>query len=274
MSLTPLEWHARFRQQAGWTRQLRHYLYRRAGLDAASRVLEAGCGSGALLAEFEASPSMKGPHHLFGLDLNPAFLSFAGKVAPQSLLSQGDAHQLPFRTASFDASLCHFLLLWVQDPQQVVNEFVRVTRPGGAVFALAEPDYGGRIDFPIRFSQLGEWQQESLRLQGADTQMGRRLAAIFYHAGLVEIESGVLGGQWTEPPSAEALQEEWNVLWDDFEILIENRLKDLPPGAESITTLDMRRKIEQLQEQDALAWQSGERILFVPTFYAWGRVPS
>jgi hypothetical protein len=32
--------------------------------------------------------------------------------------------------------------------------------------------------------------------------------------------------------------------------------------------------IDALQEIDQLAWSRGERVLFVPTFYAWGRKPT
>jgi len=73
----------------------------------------------------------------------------------------------------------------------------RITRPGGAVLALAEPDYGGRIDYPIKLAQMGKWQIESLRLQGADPLMGRKLATIFNSAGFDSVETGVLGGQWS-----------------------------------------------------------------------------
>jgi cyclopropane fatty-acyl-phospholipid synthase-like methyltransferase len=45
-----VDWHARYLQQARWTRPLREYLYGKAGVDSARRVLEVGCGTGALLA--------------------------------------------------------------------------------------------------------------------------------------------------------------------------------------------------------------------------------
>jgi len=52
MSLTVAQWHQRFTQQATWTRQLRSYLYSQAGLKSNCRVLEVGCGTGALAADF------------------------------------------------------------------------------------------------------------------------------------------------------------------------------------------------------------------------------
>jgi SAM-dependent methyltransferase len=64
--------------------------------------------------------------------------------------SQADRHTLPFQPV-FDVTFCHFLLLWVSNPEKVVAEMGRVTRPGGSV-RLAEPDYGGRIDYPESLS--------------------------------------------------------------------------------------------------------------------------
>ena len=31
-------------------------------------------------------------------------------------------------------------------------------------------------------------------------------------------------------------------------------------------------EIQKIKSLDEKAWASGERVLFVPTFYAWGRV--
>jgi hypothetical protein len=38
-------------------------------------------------------------------------------------------------------------------------------------------------------------------------------------------------------------------------------------------SMEVRRKFEKLRQVEAAARQRGERVLFVPTFYAWGRVP-
>ena len=92
----------------------------------------------------------------------------------------------------------------------------RVTRPGGWVLAMAEPDYGGRIDYPEDLIYLGELQETALRRQGAETRLGRRLSALFHAAGLQEVETGVLGGQWRDAPSLEDLAREWEVLEVDL----------------------------------------------------------
>jgi SAM-dependent methyltransferase len=251
MLLTPQDWHHRFTQQAQWTHDLRAYLYRRTGMENAQRVLEVGCGTGAIMGTLPNEIPLK-----VGLEIDSARAHLAMRRAKDSRIHQGDGHALPYPRDSFDISFCHFLLLWVANPAEVLHEMVRVTRPGGAVLALAEPDYGGRIDFPEELSILGEWQAEALRRQGADPLMGRKLAGIFQRAGLQAVETGALGGQWTDSPDWEAWAAEWAVLESD--------LSQKPSFSE---------KLGFYKRLDKSAYEKGERVLFVPTFYAWGRVP-
>ncbi len=241
-----VDWHLRFSQQAGWTRDLRAYLFGRAGIERARRVLEVGCGTGAVLAE------VPGPAARFGLDLEPARLAEARIHAPGARLLCADAHALPFPDRAFDVTFCHFLLLWTRDPLQVLQEMKRVTRPGGAVLALAEPDYSRRVDEPAALAPLGRWQTEALRRQGADPCLGARLADLFDRAGIRLIETGTLRGGGGDPPSPQERDLEWAVLEAD--------LAGLVPEA------DLQR-LKQLDEQ---AWQAGARLLHVPTHFAWG----
>jgi len=243
-----VDWHSRFTQQARWTEGLRRYLFERAGLASGQRLLEVGCGTGALLSRLAAWDPQ-----IHGLDIDGEFLRQAQRYAPAAALAQGDAHRLPYSDASFDNVCCHFLLLWVHDPVKVVSELTRVVRPNGWVLALAEPDYGGRVDHPEEMIQLGEMQEAALRRQGAETRLGRRLGALFHAAGLHDVETGVLGGQWREVPSPEELAQEWAVLQAELE--------------GEITAHELAR----LQQIDKQAWARHERVLFVPTFYALGR---
>jgi hypothetical protein len=144
--------------------------------------------------------------------------------------------------------------LWVTNPGLVLREMARVTIPGGAVLALAEPDYGGRIDQPPALEALGRWQAGSLQRQGADPQVGRKLRGLFVQAGIRQVESGILGAGWDAPPSPEEREMEWAVIEADL--------------SGQIPTADL----QEMRKLDEAAWQSGERVLFVPTFYAWGRV--
>ena len=253
--LSPNDWHRRFAHQAQWTIELRHYLYSRLNLDNIRRILDVGCGTGVITSELISLCEAQ----IFGLDIQSSHLTLAKTHASRALFTLGDAHQLPYLTGSFDLTVCHFLLLWVINPSAALSEMARVTQPGGSVMALAEPDYGGRVDYPSELSVLGDWQRESLRLQGADTQIGRRLAEIFHQSGLEKVEIGVLGGQWSGAPALEEWESEWAVL--DFDLTLFNK------PVESVESL------EALKTTDLSSRQRGDRVLFVPTFYSIGQVP-
>jgi len=263
LPLSPLEWHNRFVLQARWTREIRTYIFKRAKVLHINRMLEIGCGTGAIIKESipiiggynNQSIEKEGYAHYYGLDLDFNYLFLASNLIPAAKLTQGDAHTLPYPSDCFDLAICHFLLLWVINPEVVVTEMARVTVPGGAVFALAEPDYGGRIDYPLELEQLGIWQHEALKSQGAEPNMGRQLASILNKAGLKNIEVGVLGGQWKGKPEKDEWESEWIVLLSDLQ---------------NYVSLE---RLGQLQKIDANAWKRGERILYVPTFYGWGFVP-
>jgi len=242
-----MDWHRRYLQQATWTRDLRAYLFKQAGLDEASRVLEVGCGTGAILAEL---PNQRSLH---GLDIEPVALAQCRIYASHAVLVQGDALQLPYMSKTLDIVYCHFLLLWVEDPLQALLEMKRVTRKDGYILAFAEPDYTARVDEPRQLIPLGQWQTKSLRRQGADPELGRRLGDLFFRAGIELLETGTIQGAESEP-SAEDWETEWAVLESDLAGL-------------GISSADIH-KMKHLDRQSRLR---GERTLHVPTYFAWGR---
>lgn len=208
-----------------------------------------GCGTGAVTSTINAYTQAS----VLGLDLNFSFLHFAAQHDWASWYTAADAFKAPFPDAAFDMVLCHFFLLWISQPKEVLSEMIRVCKPGGTVLALAEPDYGGRIDYPPELIELGRLQADSLASQGADPQAGRKVSAWFHAAGLSQVETGLLGGQWSEPPPASFWQSEWHTLEADLEGRI------------------TAEQFARLKTIDQAAWQDGSRVLFVPTFYAMGR---
>lgn len=237
-----MNWHSRYLQQAAWTRDLRTYLFEQAGLKTARRVLEVGCGTGAILRELSAPA-------LHGLDLEAGSLDECRVHAPAALLTLGDGHFLPYPDHSFDIVYCHYLLLWVKNPLQVLCEMARV---GRSVLALAEPDYSQRVDEPSALEPLGEWQTGALRRQGADPSFGASLAETFHRAGINLIETGpIQGGAVVK--SAEEWETEWAV--------IESDLVGIVPEVE----------IQKMKKLDEAARRDETRTLNVPTFFAWGK---
>ena len=250
MTLTIPQWHQRYLQQARWTQNLRTYLYQKCGIHPTTKILDIGCGTGVVENEL-ANLTAVSP---FGIDIDFTALKFAQNVAPKTIYTVGDCLSLPYLDATFDVTLCHFLLLWIDRVQDALAEMVRVTRPNGTVLALAEPDYGGRIDFPNELSQIGCWQTGALKQQGANPFIGRQLRSLFSSAGVIDIEVGVLGGQWGNETSATEIELEWLVIQSD-----------LKNNDEFLQRSDAFKAIE-LSSQKAQ-----QRVLFVPVFYAFGR---
>jgi SAM-dependent methyltransferase len=242
-----MDWHRRYLQQAQWTRDLRSYLFHHIGWNEASHVLEVGCGTGAILSEVPSHAS------LHGLDIDRNALAQCRVHAPEALLVQANALQLPYPSDSFDIVYCHFLLLWVRDPLQALLEMKRVAKAGAHVLAFAEPDYTARLDEPRELVPLGQWQMESLRRQGADPGLGARLADLFFRAGIELRETGPIQNAGEEP-SAKDWETEWAVLESDLAGIIP------------------RDDLQTMKGLDQKARERGVRTLYVPTYFAWGRL--
>jgi SAM-dependent methyltransferase len=246
MQPSPADWHARYLEQARWTAELRARLFDRANIGDARRILEVGCGTGAVLSTIAPIPAAR----LFGLDQDAPSLIRAHTLAPGARLAAGDAAALPFAPASFDIVFSHFLFLWLAAPLNALAEMRRAARPGGAVISLAEPDYDARIDYPESLAEPGRRQRDELARQGADPAIGRKVGALMAEAGLRVVETGILGGRWTFPADEPTRAAELDIL-----------RRDIREGYN-------RPQWEELAENYEAAWRSGSRVLFVPTFYA------
>ena len=242
-----MDWHDRYKLQAAWTSELRKYLFEACSLGSATRVLEVGCGTGAVLEQLQT------PAAMHGADIDPAALAACGRNAPAAIRVEADALSLPYLPAAFDIVYCHYLLLWVADPVRAIREMKRVARPGGHILALAEPDYNARTDEPASLRPLGRWQAEALGRQGADPGFGAHLAEAFHQAGLQIVETGTLRSPEKQQPSPAERDSEWHVLESDL--------------AGTIAPEKMR----EMKELEEAAWKDGRRRLDVPTYFAWGR---
>lgn len=102
----------------------------RARLTKGSRVLDVGCGPGAmtqaLLAELDRQ-------RVWACDPSPEFVNECARLNPTAHVQQGRAEALPYADRSFDRLFCTLVLHFVSDPQLALTEMVRVLVPGGGL---------------------------------------------------------------------------------------------------------------------------------------------
>ncbi len=97
------------------------------------RVLEVGVGTGLSLADYG-----KGTR-IVGVDISEPMLEKARKrVSAQGLarverLEVMDAEHLTVPDASFDVVVAQYVVTAIPDPERALDEFARVTRPGGEI---------------------------------------------------------------------------------------------------------------------------------------------
>jgi ubiquinone/menaquinone biosynthesis C-methylase UbiE len=105
------------------------------------RALDVGTGAGALAFAF--APLVR---EVVGLDPVPELLDLARKRSlPNTQFVEGDGTALPFCDGAFDLTGTHRTLHHVAQPERVVAELARVTRPGGRVLVVDQlaPDDPG-----------------------------------------------------------------------------------------------------------------------------------
>jgi phosphatidylethanolamine/phosphatidyl-N-methylethanolamine N-methyltransferase len=142
---------------------------RRASIAAAERVggriLDVGVGTGISLADY--SPR----NRVVGVDYSEPMLRKAQeRVAKRRLahvetLAVMDAQRLGFRDAFFDAVVAQYVITAVPNPEAVLDEFVRVLRPGGEIILVNHlgAEAGLQRDFERWFAPLARrlgWRPE------------------------------------------------------------------------------------------------------------------
>ena len=152
--------------------------------------LDVGCGTGALSASVLG---LAAPRSIVGIDHSGAYVEHARRAVsdPRASFHEGDAQQLAFPDATFDASISGLVLNFVPEPARAAAEMVRVTRPGGVVAAYLW-DLAGEMQLIRRFWEAAIAEDPA----AAELDEGRRfptasqerLRALFTSAGLPSIE--------------------------------------------------------------------------------------
>lgn len=96
---------------------------------AGDRVLDVGCGTGALTL---AAADLAGPKgSVAGLDASPEMLAVARRKTARIEWIEGRAEALPLPSGGFDAVVSQFALMFFEDRAGALREMMRVMVPGG-----------------------------------------------------------------------------------------------------------------------------------------------
>ena len=243
------------REQERLVEQAEHWRHRLiangTALEPGTRLLEVGCGVGAVLAVLgQEFPGII----LSGVDIEPKQLAFARghleRARVEATLVEADARALPFPDQSFDHVWMMWFLEHVADPHEILREARRVLVPGGALTAI-------EVDYAICRANPSTPALEALfraMVQGMAasgwSDAGTRLPDWLHEAGLREVDEGERPFSWR----AEELAGQANYAAD----VIESALDSLPqlPGT---SREELRRGLADLrslpsQPRASLGW--------------------
>lgn len=217
------------RFMGGYSAPLAPRLAAFADVSAGMRVLDVGCGPGALTAELVRR---LGAGAVSAVDPLEPFVAAARQRHPGVSVQRATAEQLPFGDGTFDAALAQLVVHFMADPVAGLREMARVTRTHGVVAACVWDHAGGKGPLGVFWEAVRELDrdaQDESQLAGAREG---HLAELFGAAGLRGVEDGVLSVD-VEHPSFE----EW---WERFTL-------GVGPAGTYVASLDPTRQA-RLQE--------------------------
>jgi SAM-dependent methyltransferase len=176
-----------------------------ASVDAGQRVLDVGCGPGALTSVLVRR---LGSGAVSAVDPSESFVAAAQERHPGVRIERAAAEELPFEDRAFDAALAQLVVHFMARPVAGLREMARVTRKDGVVAASVWDHAGGRGPLSLYWQAVRELdpnvEGESQLAGAGEGDLGR----LFREAGLREVEESALSVS-VEHPSFE----EW---WEPY----------------------------------------------------------
>ena len=225
---------------------------------AGERVLDVGCGSGAVTRDIARRVGSRGL--AVGLDPSPALLTVARDLARETGFGdhvefrEGNALRLPFPDRSFDAVVCVTVLSHVPNGEAAIPELVRVLRPGGRL---------GVFDFDTDMTTFTHPDRTLTRrivaaasdATAVNGWLVRQLPLLFQRAGIVDVRARGFFPLETDLHS--------------FYANMADRCAEVAAKAGVITEIERRAWLKAFHDQGA----QGPIVAGRLHIFVWGRKP-
>lgn len=172
-----------------------------AGIGAGAKVLDVGCGPGALTSHLLSIGA-----EVSAIDPSPSFIDAVRVRFPQVDIRRGTAEELPYDAGTFDAALAQLVVHFMTDPVAGIRQMARVTRVGGVVAACVwDGPSGALAPFWNAVHVLDAAATDEALLSGAHRG---HLTEIFEAAGLHDVHEDSIAVDVVHPTF-----EEW---WEPY----------------------------------------------------------
>jgi ubiquinone/menaquinone biosynthesis C-methylase UbiE len=197
-----------------------------AGVAPGQRVLDVGCGPGALTSELV---ERVGAPNVTAVDPSEQFVAAALERHPGVDVRRAAAEELPFADGTFDAALAQLVVHFMADPVRGLAEMARVTRAGGVVAACVWDHAGEQTPLAPLWQAVHEIDPDAMDESGLAGGREGHLTELLVEAGLREVKETAL------PVRLEhASFEDW---WDPFTL-------GVGPGGACVAKLSDEQRAE------------------------------
>lgn len=156
-----------------------------AGVAVGDRVLDVGCGPGALTARLVA---LLGAPAVTAIDPSESFVRAARERLPGVDIGLGTVEELPYPDATFDAALAQLVVHHLRDPVAGLTGMARVVRPGGTVAACVWDHSGGTGPLAPFWTAVHDFDPDAADQWDFPGSRAGHLTELFGRSGLVDVD--------------------------------------------------------------------------------------
>jgi SAM-dependent methyltransferase len=187
-----------------YSAQLSPQLTEFGGVGPGQRVLDVGCGPGALTGELVRRV---GAEAVAAVDPSEPFVAAVKARYPAVEVQLASAEHLPFDDSVFDVALAQLVVHFMADPVAGLREMARVTRPGGVVAASVWDHAGDRTPLAAFWQAARELDPDVHDESDLAGAREGHLAALLAEAGVGSVQETTIEAavelssfeEWWEP---------------------------------------------------------------------------